>query len=350
MVSSKIRTTLLRGQLWTIAVMCLVSCSDDKWTVDPDNVDLGREFRVRTFHQDVRNLPESDTAAVAKLIRVYGEFWADYSEDVLKLGPFNDTSTVVELRKFLSHESTVETLGAIDTISGSEFKIAEVSKELENGFKRFHALMPTEPVPDIILMPSGFNYAIYPREHYLAIGLEWFIGHEHPILDKLPPDLFPQYRRFRMHPDLMTANAFRGWMLVHFQDRGYTGQMLAEDILYWGKVLWLIKKCMPELHDHLLMDWTPDQLQWALANEEAIWIELQPSDVIFETNRTVYNRWISEGPFTRAGSIPQESPDKLGVWIGWRIIEDYMAANPDRSIEELFDIREPSEFLRTYRP
>ena len=350
MYTSKMYSTLLRCQLWTIAIFCLASCSSDKWEVDPNQVDLGRDFRVRIFYKDIRNLPESDSTAIEKLIRVYGEFWGDYSEDILKLGPFNDVSTAAELRRFLNHESTVETLAAIDTTSGSDAKIAEISQELENGFKRFHALLPSEPVPDVILMTSGFNYAIYPREEYLAIGLEWFIGHEHPILEKLPPEMFPQYRKLRMHPDLITANALRGWMLVNFQNRGYTGRMLAEDILYWGKVLWLTKRCLPELHEHLLLDWTPTELEWAKANEESIWIELQPSDVIFETNRTVYNRWLTEGPFTRAGSIPQESPDKLGIWMGWNIVEDYMEANPEITIEELFADREPSNFLRTYRP
>ena len=350
MVTSRFRTTLLRGQLWTIIVLCLVSCSDDKWEINPDDVDLGKEFRVRTFHQDIKDLPESDSIAVEKLIRVYGEFWADYSEDILKLGAFNETATVGALRKFLIHESTLETLAAIDTTSGSSVKVDQISVELENGFKRFHALMPTEPVPDIILMSSGYNFSVYPNENYLAIGLEWFIGHDHPILDKLPTDIFPQYRKMRMHPDLLSINAFRGWMLVNFQNRGYTGRMLSDDILYWGKVLWLTHKCMPELHDHLFMDWTLNDLEWALANEESIWLELQPADVIFETNRTVYNRWLTEGPFTRAGTIPQESPDKLGIWMGWRIIEDYMNANPQTTIDELFDNREASEFLRTYRP
>ncbi len=349
-VTSRIHTTLLRGQLWTILILSLTSCASDKWEVNPDDVDLGREFRVRTFYSDIQELPETDTAAVAKLIRVYGDFWADYSEDILKLGAFNDTVTISELRTFIAHPSTVETLAAIDTTSAKQDKINQVSIDLENGFKRLHALMPTEPTPDVILMYSGFNYAVYPREETLAIGLEWFMGHEHPIYDMLPPDIFPQYRRLRMHPDLLTANAFRGWMLVNFQNRGYTGRMLSDDILYWGKVLWLTHKCMPQLHEHLLMDWTPSDLKWATANEESIWMELQPSDVIFETNRTVYNRWLTEGPFTKAGSIPQESPDKLGIWMGWQIIEDYMSANSDTSIEELFNERDPSEFLRTYRP
>jgi hypothetical protein len=331
-------------------IVLLIGCRGDKWSINPDDVDLGAEFRVRSFHKDLLTLPDSDTVAVEKLVRVYGEFWADYSEDVLKLGPFNEPSTVAALRGFLNHPSTIETFAAIDTTSGSANRIAKFSLELENGFKRFHALMPAEPVPDVILMPSGFNSSVYPREDFIAVGLDMFIGHEHPILNYLPPEKFPQYRKLRMHPDLISSNAFRGWMLVNFADRGYTGAMLIEDILYWGKVLWLTDKCMPELHDHLLMDWTPGELAWAEANEESIWIELQPQDVLFEKNGTIYNRWLNEGPFTRAGAIPQESPDKLGIWMGWRMIDDYMNKYPSTSIDELFSDTQPTPYLKTYRP
>ena len=186
MDTSKMYSTLLRCRLWTIAIFCLASCSSDKWEVDPNQVDLGREFRVRTFYKDIRNLPEYDSTAIEKLIRVYGEFWGDYSEDILKLGPFNDVATAAELRLFINHESTVETLDAIDTTSGSDAKIAEISLELENGFKRFHALLPSEPVPDVILMTSGFNFAI-ERE-----------GWQHPA-QRLRPHRRPQQATSAQH-------------------------------------------------------------------------------------------------------------------------------------------------------
>jgi hypothetical protein len=153
-----------------------------------------------------------------------------------------------------------------------------------------------------------------------------------------------------MHPDLMAGDTFRGWLLVYFSDKYYKGETCIDDILYWGKILWLMKKCLPELHDHLLMDWTPDKLHWAEANENKIWLELQPSKVLFETNRTIYKRWLSDGPFTKAGSIPQESPDRLGIWMGWRIVEDYMDRNPETTIEELFNEQDHIPFLKSYRP
>ena len=362
MSTSEIRSTLLQGRLWTMLKIGFIALGagliyvfifspiDDKWYVDTSTVELGREFRVRSFYKDIQTLPDNDTVAINKLIRVYDDFWGEYSEVILRLGPFNDPNTALKLRGFLNDPFVLETLAAIDTTSGSIDRINEVSIELENGFKCFHHFMPNEPVPDVILMNSGFQWAVYPRMDYVAIGLDLFLGHEHYITERLAPDVFPQYQKLRMHPDLITANSLKGWMQVNFLDRGYNGQMLIEDILYHGKVLWLADKCLPDFHDHLLMEWTPHDLAWALANEENIWLELQPQEVLFETNRTIYNRWLNEGPFTRAGAIPQTSPDRLGVWMGWQMVEDYMESNSDISIEGMFDEQDPTPFLKAYRP
>ena len=96
-------------------------------------------------------LPNSDSVALEKLIRNYGKFWKAYSEEILILGSHKDSSTVAEFRKFLVHESVIETLAAIDTTSGSDQKIADFSREIEDAFRRLHALMPKEHIPEIIL-------------------------------------------------------------------------------------------------------------------------------------------------------------------------------------------------------
>jgi len=114
--------------------------------------------------------------------------------------------------------------------------------------------------------------------------------------------------------------------------------------------LWLLGKCMPEQYEHVLMDWTPKDLEWAKANETAIWLELQPANVLFETNRTVFHRWLTDGPFTKFGSIPQESPDRLGVWMGLKIVESFMEQNPETSAEQLFSEVDYIPFLKSYRP
>ena len=362
MSSSEIRTTILTPFLWTRSKVTLIlgltltslitfsSCTEDKWAVDVNGVHLPTDFSVKNFYREIQHLPENDSSSLIQLRSDYNLFLTDYCEDILKIGNSQSIETVNKIRGFVAHPDTKETHLAIDTTSGNAEFLSKVSLDLKNGFKRLHVFMPNEIIPEVIWMNSGFNFAIYPRDEFVAVGLEWFLGPEHPILKLLPPERFPKYQQLRMHPDLLAADAMKGWMLVHFVNRGYTGEKCIDDILYWGKVLWLLDKCMPEQYEHVLMDWTPEDLEWAKVNETAIWLELQPANVLFETNRTVFHRWLTDGPFTKFGSIPQESPDRLGVWMGLKIVEDYMEQNPETSAEQLFSETDYIPFLKSYRP
>jgi len=362
MSSSESRTTFLIRSMWTrnkvssllglilISFITLSSCTEDKWTVDVSEITLPTDFSVRNFNWEIQHLSENDSSSLIQLRHNYKLFLTDYCEDILKIGSSQSIETIDKLNEFVAHPDTRETLLAIDSTSGDPEFLRGVSLDLENGFKRLHVFMPNVKIPEVIWMNSGFNFAVYPRDEFVAVGLEWFLGPEHPILKLLPPDRFPKYQQLRMHPDLMAADAMKGWMLVHFINRGYTGEKCVDDILYWGKVLWLLGKCMPEQFEHVLMDWTPEDLEWAKANERAIWLELQPANVLFETNRTVFHRWLTDGPFTKFGSIPQESPDRLGVWMGLRIVKNFMDQNPETSAEQLFSETDYIPFLKSYRP
>ena len=71
-------------------------------------------------------------------------------------------------------------------------------------------------MPDVVWMPSGFNFAVYPGPDWLAVGLDWFMGAEHPMHAELPPTKFPAYRLARMRPDRMASEAMIGWLLVTY--------------------------------------------------------------------------------------------------------------------------------------
>ena len=116
MVTSRFRTTLLRGQLWTMFAVLFTGCSGDYWHVDPDTVELGRKFEVRPFYDHVKDLPDSDSAAVEKLINVYGEFWGDYSENILGFGEFDSPETVHNMRDYLNDTITLNIREAIDLL------------------------------------------------------------------------------------------------------------------------------------------------------------------------------------------------------------------------------------------
>ena len=107
---------------------------------------------------------------------------------------------------------------------------------------------------------------------------------------------------------------------------------------------------MPNTPDHIKMTYTELEIAWAEANESGVWRQLADEEVLYEINMFEINKWVQDGPFTNAGSIPQESPARLGIWIAWQIVRDYMAKNPEVTLQQLLEQSDYQEMMRFYRP
>ena len=279
-----------------------------------------------------------------------GLFGHAYTEEILRIGVGDDPTIVTEFQTFLTHPNIAPIEAAIDTTSGAPERLQQNQELLTRAFQRFIYWFPEATLPQVMWMNTGFNYAVYPTDQYLGIGLEWFLGTEHPIVATLPPEMFPQYMRDRMVPDGISASAFRGWLLVHFSNPWYRTNRCVDELLYWGKVLYIMEQCMPEISKADLLNWTPEEWKWAQAHERDIWLELQPQDALFDTDRTHFSKWFNEGPFTRYGAIPQDSPDRLGAYMGWRIVSDFMDKHPEIDLATLMEVIDINPVIKSYRP
>lgn len=343
-----------RNNLQALLVFALLvslgSCTQDPWAVDTDHVELSTPWKPLDLMAVLSTLPEDSTQASEFYAQQTGQFGAIYVEDILRIGPSESPTTAFELRNFVNHTEVQPISQAIDSISGTAASKSAHSKTLQHAFKRFHAHFPDDSIPQLVWMNSGFNHAVFPTPQHLGIGLEWFLGAGHPLVQTLPTHMFPAYQRERMEPNRIAATAMRGWLLVHFSDPWYAPKTCADEMLFWGKSLFILEQLMPNTPRRLLMDWTASDWNWALENERQVWVEMQPQGELFETNRQKFGRWFNEGPFTRAASIPQESPDRLGAWIGWNAVSDYMNEHPETSLSDLMQTTDPLPVLKAYRP
>lgn len=279
-----------------------------------------------------------------------GAFGYAYTEDILRIGAGDDPATVAEFETFLTHPNVAPIEAAIDSTSGAPERLAQSETELIRAFQRFHHWFPEAQLPQLMWMNTGFNYAVYPTDEHLGVGLEWYLGADHPIVSSLPPEMFPQYMRNRMEPYRISASAFRGWLLVYFSDPWYRTDRCVDELLYWGKVLYIMEQCMPDMPKADLLDWTQEAWAWAEAHERDIWLELQPQDALFNTDRTQFGKWFNEGPFTRYGAIPQDSPDRLGAYMGWRMVSDFMEKHPEIDLAALMEVTDINPVVKAYRP
>ena len=319
----------------------------DRFDVPPSGEPIGVTESWRTV-LDHDPLPAPDSADAA---------WAPLVSDILQLGPwpterpFDRAPLDSAWSAFTAFEGTRAGVRGIDSVLAETRTLNRASDRLRDAFGRWPALFPGQSAPDLDFAYTGFNYSVYPTDELLLIGCEFFLGAQHPAVLGLPPTLYPRYMQERMVPDHLVGDALRGWLLVHFQDTHYDRNgRLAEELLYWGKVLYIARCLSPEMEPHHLMDWTQSEWEWAEANERAIWSELRQEDILYTRRRMDIQRWTADAPFTKAGAVPQESPDRLGWFMGLRWVEDLMARQTDLDLPGLMAEQEVLPFLQAYRP
>ncbi|MFT4779910.1 MAG: hypothetical protein ACI923_002453, partial [Flavobacteriales bacterium] len=272
----------------------------------------------------------------------------NYTEDILQIGSGQEKATLQLMQEFLTYPDIELSNQAIQEELTPQLEGYSIA--LDMAFRRYRFFFPEDQLPDVVYMNSGHNFAVFPTQQHLGIGLEFFLGSDHVISQSLDPQLFPQYMRAKMEPRFLVPDALRGWLLVHYQDQYYHEESLISNLMYWGKMMYILELMLPERSKASLIDYTEEQLAWCTSSERNLWVELSQQDVLYETRRFEINRWIIDGPFTRVEGLPQETPPRIGVWIAWQIVNDYMERNPKTTLQELLESENYIALLNAYRP
>ena len=336
--------------MWVLLVCSWVQCGPSTPPIETDGVTLPTSFQEVNWMEVLETMPldSGRNVTLLHLQEAHPGFWKAWSEEVLQLGPSDDTLTVDMTLRFL--EEMAPMMAAIDTTSGEEGHLAQQSEQLQEALKRHLVLFPDAEVPDVVWMPSGFNFALYPTPEWVGIGLDWFMEPNHPLHQELPSHRFPRYRLQRMRSAWMATDALRGWLLVQHQNRIPSSPRTVDMLLFWGQIMELTSICFPHTSPAQLMNWSEEEWTWAEANERSIWSEVQPQSVMFNKQPREVMRWFQEGPFTRAEGLPQSCPDRLGVYLGWKMVQARRGNHAASDMASWWTPTDPNPFLRAYRP
>ncbi len=324
--------------------VCLVACQGDGLPELPEGTDPVR-ITIGRLDQDLFHAPpDSMAAASRKAHATYGDFYRIYIEDILQGAPVDDPRLPLVLHRFVLDPDWSAAQEAADSVLGD----LELQRALfEKAFTRLKALFPDSLTPRIVAFNSGYNYGLYPTDSVLGIGIEWFIGKDHPVIGYLAQESFPQYMKQRMEPAMLVPSAMKGWLLVHYTQPVDDAELLAH-MVETGKAMALLDALLPEVEPHLKLAFSKDQLAWCEANEYEVWKALAGKDQLFSKKGEDIGRWMNDGPFTNG--LPRESPGHLGEWIGLRMVQACMKANPELTFAQLFAINDPREILKHYKP
>ncbi len=302
-------------------------------------------IRIERLDQDLfRSVSDTTGNFNLKLYAEYGDFYKLYVEQVLQAAPYNDPRLPMALIRFTHDPDWSAVQRTADSLLGD---MAEQEVGFNEAFGRLEAAFPDSLVPRIIAFNSGFNYGVLPTDSVLGFGVEWFVGRNSPVVQYLSPEVFPQYRKDRMRPEMLVPSVVKGWLQVHYT-RDVRGEDLLSNLVVIGKVMALLDDLLPGTDASLKFAFTPEQMKWCEDNEFNIWREIVAKELLYSKDPKEVDRFLNDGPFTPG--FPRESPGHIGEWIGYRMVSSYLKAHPKTTFAELFAMRDPQAILKTYKP
>ena len=326
-----------------IAAGALFACNDGTLVEVEPTVDL--DLRIERLDQDLFHAaPDSMTTVSLKAYATYGEFYRTYIEEILQGAPINDPRLAMVLHRFVLDPDWSAAQRAVDTVLGD---LEPQRAQLELAFERLRTLFPDSLVPRVIAFNSGYNYGIFPTDSVLGIGVEWFIGKDHPVIGYLAPETFPQYVKDRMNPGMLVPSALKGWLLVHYT-KDIRGADLLINLVETGKVMVILDALLPETDAELKFAFSKEQLAWCESNEYLMWKEIVGKDQLFSKDNEAIARLMNDGPFTNG--FPHESPGHVGEWIGYRMVVAYLRAHPETTLPQLLAMDDARTILAAYKP
>lgn len=299
----------------------------------PDLSQIELEVQVERFDQAFDSLATDNIGQKNEQWKSqYGSFYYDYMRFMLEAGDPDDSVAIAGvLAEVIQTPDYAALSQAVQTRYPS---MDRYERELTDAFKHILYYFPDTEVPRFISFLSGFGVQTPIGEDYIGIGLDMFLGADSEFYPALRGSI-PFYISRRFTPENIVprvVEAFAREELFPYQD---VETHLLDQMVQHGKILYFMDRVLPGVADTLKIGYTTAQMQWAQAYERDIWAWFLSEELLYEYDFHRTQKHLGEAPFTPELGEQNESAPKLGVFLGWNIVRQYMDRNPEVTLPQL---------------
>ena len=223
--------------------------------------------------------------------------------------------------------------------------IEPVRSDLVTLFKHIKLYFPKTKTPKAITVigEMDYNNKVIYADSLVIISLELYLGKEHKFYE-FPKYIKQNFEQRQMMPDVVSS--FAATKVNFGKDKTLLNQMM-----YYGKQMYLKDLLLPEYTDAEKMGYTPKEISWCQDNETYIWRYFLENDMLYSDESKLTSRFIAPAPFSKFYlEIDNESPGQVGAWIGWQIVRSY-AENNDVPLAKLLQMDAKELFEKSkYKP
>jgi len=305
-------------------LILFISCTNKKKSVDVSNVSV--DVQIDRFDVDFYN---ATSKTLSSIKRKYPMFFPHQIDSVW----LNKINNKDEQTLFIETQKVYE-------------KIDFLKDDLEYLFKHVKHYNQDFKSPKVTTMLTNIDYdnrVVYNGDH-LLISLDAYLGKDHEFYNDYPK--YIKQNNTKSHIIVDAANAIVDKQIKPNRNRKFLDKMIA-----YGKKMYLLDTYLPSVHNHLKIGFTKEKYDWAESHEEDVWRYFIDKDLLYSTDAKLNQRFLNIAPFSKFYlSMDNESPGRIGVYIGWQIVKAFMRNN-DVSLQALMQMSEEEIFQKSkYKP
>ena len=221
--------------------------------------------------------------------------------------------------------------------------LPQSQEKIDNAFRYLSYHFGDSILPKKIFYLNMLFGPISCSDEEIAVGLENYISPKDSVIVSIPGSELYEWQRDRMNYDFMERDVLLSWIQRHLF-KELDGK-LAEHIIQAGKVLYVLNSAFPDATGAYIIRYSDKNYNWAVENERLVWDYLVKQELLFKRDMRTRANFLNEGPKTVG--LSDDAPDRLGQFLGYRIVKKYMNENKSLTLPELLNTKY-NKILQSY--
>lgn len=295
---------------------------------------------IKRYEEDIFAISfDSLSAGIQKL---YGY----YPEELIQKDIWHDQKMIESLKAYRKdpviqdiYDETMKVFPNLD----------ELTAQLKDALTYYQYYYPKATIPHFYTLVSGidiYNPTVLLVNDNILIHLDMYLGADCKWYGKIG---IPKYISERFDKKYLPIDCFKKALVDrHLPDK--RNVTLLDYMIYEGKKLYFTELMFPNSSEQDIIGYSEEKFKWAEKHQYEIWNYIVNKDELFSKSDKTITVYIDESPFTKV--FQNNSPGRLGTFIGWKLIKSYMKKNPEISLDELMNNTDSKDILTKskYKP
>jgi gliding motility-associated lipoprotein GldB len=223
----------------------------------------------------------------------------------------------------------------------------DIEDNMSHFYKHLKYEFPQVKVPRIISVINNVDYEnkLILADTLLIISIDSYLGANHSLYDGIP--LFVKNGMDINYLLSNIAEKYANKIIIKHSERNFLSKMI-----FYGKQLYFKDIIMMHSSDAVKINYSEEENTWVNKNELFIWQYIIEKQLLYDTDDRLDDRFLLPAPFSKFYlEIDNDSPGRIGQWIGWQIVRSYSDEFPDAELYEILDLPAEELFNKSkYKP